>query len=337
MNRPSTSSCTRSGSASARSILLIATIGRSPRASAFRVTNRVCGIGPSAASTRISTPSTMRRIRSTSPPKSAWPGRIHDVDLDALPADGRVLGQDRDPPLPLERVGVHDPLLHLLVGAERAGLPEHLIHQGGLAVVDVGDDGQITDQAALRFPPGSLTDEARTPGPPRRIYRQRRPGPQELRKTGPGPRFSAGGRSARDRGASVPARAWAAERRSGRRRTPRTRPDHLELNRDVTDAQARHFGPDALQHARVGARGSGTTAWPLIATMPLVTVQTWRSCTAATPGTASIRACTSARETWRGTASSRMSVLSRISRQAPARMRSERSDRRRAGRPRSSR
>ena len=74
MKSPSTSSCTRCGSASERSILLIATIGRSPRASAFRVTNRVCGIGPSAASTRISTPSTIRRIRSTSPPKSACPG-----------------------------------------------------------------------------------------------------------------------------------------------------------------------------------------------------------------------------------------------------------------------
>src|SRR5712672_1197524 len=50
------------------------TIGLSPRPSALRVTNRVCGIGPSAASTRIRTPSTMRRIRSTSPPKSACPG-----------------------------------------------------------------------------------------------------------------------------------------------------------------------------------------------------------------------------------------------------------------------
>ena len=74
MNSPSTSSCTRSGSASGRSILLITTIGRRPSASAFRVTNRVCGIGPSAASTRISTPSTIRRMRSTSPPKSACPG-----------------------------------------------------------------------------------------------------------------------------------------------------------------------------------------------------------------------------------------------------------------------
>ena len=49
-------------------------IGVRPSASALRSTNRVCGIGPSNASTTSSTPSTMRRMRSTSPPKSEWPG-----------------------------------------------------------------------------------------------------------------------------------------------------------------------------------------------------------------------------------------------------------------------
>ena len=37
---------------------------------AFSSTNRVCGMGPSKASTRRSTPSAMLRTRSTSPPKS---------------------------------------------------------------------------------------------------------------------------------------------------------------------------------------------------------------------------------------------------------------------------
>ena len=74
MNRSSTSSWTRIGSAPGRSILLMTTIGVRPRASALRSTKRVCGIGPSKASTTSSTPSTMRRMRSTSPPKSAWPG-----------------------------------------------------------------------------------------------------------------------------------------------------------------------------------------------------------------------------------------------------------------------
>ncbi len=81
---------------------------------------------------------------------------IHDVDLDAMPAHGGVLGQDGDPALPLQRVRVHDPLFHLLVGAEGPGLPEHLIHQGGLAVVDVGDDGQIPDHAMCILTPTGL-------------------------------------------------------------------------------------------------------------------------------------------------------------------------------------
>ncbi len=73
-NSSSTSSCTSAGRASARSTLLITTTGWSPSASALRVTNRVCGMGPSAASTSSRTPSTIRRMRSTSPPKSACPG-----------------------------------------------------------------------------------------------------------------------------------------------------------------------------------------------------------------------------------------------------------------------
>ena len=49
-------------------------MGRKPSASALDVTNFVCGMGPSAASTNNTTPSTMLKMRSTSPPKSAWPG-----------------------------------------------------------------------------------------------------------------------------------------------------------------------------------------------------------------------------------------------------------------------
>src|SRR3569833_922732 len=74
MKRSKISSSTSRWRSSGRSILLIATIGRSPCASALLSTNLVCGSGPSAASTRITSPSTMDRMRSTSPPKSAWPG-----------------------------------------------------------------------------------------------------------------------------------------------------------------------------------------------------------------------------------------------------------------------
>ena len=41
---------------------------------AFCSTKRVCGSGPSAASTSRSAPSAIFSVRSTSPPKSAWPG-----------------------------------------------------------------------------------------------------------------------------------------------------------------------------------------------------------------------------------------------------------------------
>ena len=72
--RSKTSLCTSSGRASWRSTLLMTTIGFSPRASALVSTNLVCGSGPSAASQSTMAPSTMERMRSTSPPKSAWPG-----------------------------------------------------------------------------------------------------------------------------------------------------------------------------------------------------------------------------------------------------------------------
>ena len=72
--RSNTSLTTSTWRSSGLSILLMQTIGRRPTLSAFDTTNLVCGIGPSAASTSTMAPSTMLRMRSTSPPKSAWPG-----------------------------------------------------------------------------------------------------------------------------------------------------------------------------------------------------------------------------------------------------------------------
>ena len=56
-----------------------------------------------------------------------------------------VLGQDGDAALALEVVAVHHPLLQVLVGGEHAGLAQQLVDQRGLAVVDVGDDGDVAD------------------------------------------------------------------------------------------------------------------------------------------------------------------------------------------------
>ena len=71
--------------------------------------------------------------------------RVDDVHLHATPAHGRVLGQDGDALLPLKVARVHDPVGHLLVGAEGTGLAKHGVDQGRLAVVDVGHDGHVAN------------------------------------------------------------------------------------------------------------------------------------------------------------------------------------------------
>jgi len=65
---------TSSGRASLRSILFMITSTGRPASKVFLSTNRVWGKGPSDASTSKMAESAMERARSTSPPKSAWPG-----------------------------------------------------------------------------------------------------------------------------------------------------------------------------------------------------------------------------------------------------------------------
>ena len=72
-------------------------------------------------------------------------GRIDDVDARVLPQDARALGEDGDAPLALEIVGIHGALAHPLVLAERAGLLQELVDQRGLAVVDVGNDCDVSE------------------------------------------------------------------------------------------------------------------------------------------------------------------------------------------------
>ncbi len=91
----------------------------------------------------------------------AW--RVDDVDLGAAHLQGDVLGQDGDAALALQGVGVedqtvltaHEPVEFAV--AEQAGLPHHLIDQGGFAVIDVGDNGHVTDIVSFHFPRDSFT------------------------------------------------------------------------------------------------------------------------------------------------------------------------------------
>ena len=76
-------------------------------------------------------------------------GRVDDVDLRVAEADGGVLGEDRDALLALEIHRVEHALVHGLVLAERARLPEHRVDEGRLAVVDVRHDRDVAEVVAL--------------------------------------------------------------------------------------------------------------------------------------------------------------------------------------------
>jgi hypothetical protein len=72
-------------------------------------------------------------------------GRVDNIDLDATPSHRRILGQDRDAPLALERVRIHHALLNHLILAKGAGLAQQFVDEGGLAVIDVRNDGDVAN------------------------------------------------------------------------------------------------------------------------------------------------------------------------------------------------
>ena len=74
-------------------------------------------------------------------------GRIDDVDMGVAVLDGAVLGDDRDAALALEIVAVHHPLGDVLMRGERPRLPQQLVDERGLPVVDVGDDRDVAELA----------------------------------------------------------------------------------------------------------------------------------------------------------------------------------------------
>lgn len=76
------------------------------------------------------------------------PRGVYDIDygdgsIRVMAVHGGVLGQDGDALLPLQIARVHHPFLQLTAFTQRPGLPQHGVNQGGLAVVDVRDDGTL--------------------------------------------------------------------------------------------------------------------------------------------------------------------------------------------------
>ena len=77
--------------------------------------------------------------------KIAVTRRVDDVDLDAAVSDGRVLGEDGDALFSFEVHRVQDPHRHVLVGAKRPGLPQHGVDQRRLAMINVSDNGYVSN------------------------------------------------------------------------------------------------------------------------------------------------------------------------------------------------
>ena len=77
------------------------------------------------------------------------PRGVDDVDPDIAVRYGGVFGQDGDAAFPLQGIGVHDQGTHLLVWAEHLALFQQRVDQGGLPVVDVGNDGKVTDVVVM--------------------------------------------------------------------------------------------------------------------------------------------------------------------------------------------
>ena len=78
-------------------------------------------------------------------------GSVDDVDGIVLVGEGAVLAGDGDAPFPLDGVGVHQAFLHLLVVPEHPAELEKLVHQGGLPVVHVGNDGDVANLRLVHF------------------------------------------------------------------------------------------------------------------------------------------------------------------------------------------
>ena len=70
-------------------------------------------------------------------------GRIHDVNAVVVPINRGVLGEDGNAAFTLLIIGIHDSLGVGVLSVERTGLLQQAVHQRGLAMVDVSNDGNI--------------------------------------------------------------------------------------------------------------------------------------------------------------------------------------------------
>ena len=70
-------------------------------------------------------------------------GGVDDVDVVAVPVDRGVLGENGNAALFFLVVAVHHALVVELVTLKGAGLAQEFVYQGGLTMVNVGNDGDV--------------------------------------------------------------------------------------------------------------------------------------------------------------------------------------------------
>ena len=115
--------------------------GTRPSSDGLAPAKRVCGIGPSKASPAGSPRRPCSALHFT--PEVAVARGVDDVDLGALVTDAHVLAQDRDAAFALQVVVVRTGPSPPSFTRKSWHWCRIFVHQRGLAVVHVGDDGDV--------------------------------------------------------------------------------------------------------------------------------------------------------------------------------------------------
>ena len=75
-------------------------------------------------------------------------GRIDDVELDVAVANRGVFGENGNAALFFERIGIHHARFDVLALAEDAALLEHGVDEGSLAMIDMGNNSDVSNIGA---------------------------------------------------------------------------------------------------------------------------------------------------------------------------------------------
>src|SRR5678815_4500716 len=104
------------------------------------------------------------------------PWCVDDINLHAVVNDAGILGANRDPPFTFLVHRIHDAFAHVVDLAMHMGLPQKGVHECGLAVVHVRNDGDVPDivpavvwGSYLRHSPRAVNEKKDAPTVGRRV------------------------------------------------------------------------------------------------------------------------------------------------------------------------